>query len=62
MYNINFDIRLKTTMVKLSLCDYSDVYILFKGRITITIVGDDPATRKADERNKGEYLKIELIC
>ena len=49
-------------MVKLSLCDYSGVYILFKGRITITIAGDDPATRKADETNKGEYLKIELIC
>ena len=50
MYNTNSDIRLKTTMLKSSLCDYSDAYILFKGRVTITVVGDDPAARKVDER------------
>ena len=34
-YNTNSDIRFKTTMLKSSLCDYSDAYILVKGRITI---------------------------
>ena len=28
-----------------SLCNYSDAYILVKGRITITRAGDDAATR-----------------
>ena len=32
-------------------------YILFKGTITITGVGDDVASRWADERNKGVIFK-----
>ena len=40
-------------MLKSSLCDYSDVYILVKGRISIIGAGDDVAARQADERNKG---------
>ena len=40
-------------MLKSSLCDNSDAYILVKGTITITGVGDDAAARQADERNKG---------
>ena len=44
-------------MLKYSLCDYSDIYILVKGRITITEAGDDAAERQADERDKGAALK-----
>ena len=40
-------------MLKSSLCDYSDVYILAKGKITITGAEDDAAARQADERDKG---------
>ena len=45
-------------MLKSSLCDYSDAYILVKGRITITGAGDDSAARRADEGNKGVTPKI----
>ena len=48
MYNTNSGIRFKTTMLKSSLCDYSDVYILMKRTITITGAGDDAAARQAD--------------
>ena len=34
-YNVNSQIKLKTTMLKCSLCDYSDAYILVKGTITV---------------------------
>ena len=51
MYNTNSDIRFKTTMLKSSICDYSDAYILFKRTIGITGAGDDDAARQADERN-----------
>ena len=51
VYNINSDFRFKTTMLKSSLCDYSDTYILVKGIITITGAGDDVAARQADEKN-----------
>ena len=30
MYNTNIQIKFKTSMLKSSLCDYSDVYILLK--------------------------------
>ena len=35
VYSTNSDIRFKTTMLKSSLCDYSDAYIHVKGRVTI---------------------------
>ena len=47
-YNANSQIKFKTTMLKSSLCDYSDTYILVKGTITITGAGADPAARQAD--------------
>ena len=39
-------------MLKSSLCDYSDAYIVVKGKITITGAGDDTGARQADERDK----------
>ena len=36
VYNTSSDIRFRTTMLKSSLCDYSDAYIIVKGTITIT--------------------------
>ena len=34
-YNVNSQIKFKTTMLKSSLCDYSDAYIFVKGTITV---------------------------
>ena len=34
-YNVNSQTELKTSMLRLSLCDYSDTYILIKGTISI---------------------------
>ena len=44
-------------MLKSSICDYSDAYILAKGRIKISGKGDDAAARQANERNKGAIFK-----
>ena len=46
-------------MLKSSLCDYSDAYILVKGKITITGARNDAAARQADERDN-DCLKIVL--
>ena len=35
-YNVNSQIKFKTAMLKSSLCDYSDAYILVKGTITVS--------------------------
>ena len=51
-YNPNGQIKFKTTMLKSSLCDYSDAYILVNGKVTITGVGADVAARQADERDE----------
>ena len=56
-HNVNSQIKFKTTMLKSSLCDYSDVYILVKGKIPITGAGADAAARQADERDKGVAFK-----
>ena len=56
-YNVNSQIKFKITMLKSSLCDYSDAYILVKGTITIDGAGADAAARQADERNKGVSFK-----
>ena len=44
-------------MLKSSLCDYRDAYILVKGTITINRRGSDATARQADERNKGVSFK-----
>ena len=50
-------IKFKTTMLRSNLCDYADAYILVKGTITITGAGNDDATKRADERDKGVTFK-----
>ena len=44
-------------MLRSSLCDYSDAYILVSRTITITGSGTDDAAKQADKRNKGEICK-----
>ena len=56
-YNVGSQIKFKTAMLKSSLCDCSDAYILVKGKITIAGAGNDAAARQADERNKGLVFK-----
>ena len=34
-YNVNKEIRIKTSMLRSDLCDFSDAYIVVKGDITV---------------------------
>ena len=54
-YNVNSQIKFKTTMLKSSLCDYSDAYILVKG--TITVDDTSAAGAAANNTNKKVILK-----
>ena len=56
-YDVNSQIKFKTTMLKSSLCDYSDAFIIVKGTIAITGAGAHAAARQADERDKGVAFK-----
>ena len=51
-YNVNSQIKFKTTMLKSSLCDYSDAYVLVKGTITI----NNTAAADADANNTNKKV------
>ena len=52
-YNKNNQIKFKTSMLKSSLCDYSDAYILVSGNIIVDEAEANDAAKRLDERNKG---------
>ena len=52
--NTNSQIKFKTSMLKSSLCDYSDAYILVSANITVVGAGADAAATAANK----QYLKI----
>ena len=54
-YNVNSQIKFKTTMLKSSLCDYSDAYILVKGTISVNNTAADGAA--ANNTNKKVIFK-----
>ena len=43
-YNVNKEIRIKRSMLRSDLCDYSDAYIVVKGDITLD--GDNDANKR----------------
>ena len=51
-YNTNTRIKSKTTMLKSSLCNYSDAYILVKGKITV----NNTAAADADANNTNKKV------
>ena len=60
-YNETKSIRFKTLMLRSSLCDYSDTYILVKGKITVTAPGANNGVNNIrDKRNRPLILKIML--
>ena len=61
-YNVNSQIKFKTTMLKPSLCDYSDAYILVKGTISVNKTAAAGAAANNDDRkvifkNCGPFTK-----
>ena len=51
-YSPNKQIRLKAAMLRPSLCDYSDAYILFKGNISV----NNTAAAVADPNNRNKKV------
>ena len=56
-YNVNSEIKFKTAMLKSRLRNYSDTYILVKGKMTIIGEGNVASARKVDERDKSVAFK-----
>ena len=58
-YNVNKEIRIKTPMLRSDLCDFSDVYIVVKG--TITVIDPDNAKRNKSVAFKNNAPFISCI-
>ena len=56
-YNVNSQIKFKTTMLKSSLCDYSDAYILVKGTISVNNTAAQGAAVNNNNNNKVIFKK-----
>ena len=53
----NSNIKLKKSMIRSNLCDYSDAYILVSRTIEMEGARVDDAAKRSDERNKGVVFK-----
>ena len=49
-YSTSSQIKFKNLVIRSSLCDYTNAYILRSGRITITGEGADNVAREIDKR------------
>ena len=56
-YNTDSQIKFKTSLLRSSLYDYSDAYILSSKTITITGAGADDTAKQLDKINKGVIFK-----
>ena len=57
-YNTNSQIKFRTLMLRSSIYDYSDAYILVRGTIAITGAWNNDTARQLDEKkNKGVIFK-----
>ena len=61
-YNTNSQSKFKTSMLRSSLCNHSDEYILLNRTITIIEARNDDAVRRLDERNKESKKVIFKNC
>ena len=57
MYSTGCQIKFKTSMLRSSLFDYSDAYILVSETITIPRARDNDASKRLDEGNAGITFK-----
>ena len=56
MYSVNKNIRFKTSILRSELCDYSDSYIVIKGRITVEGENDGKTrNKKLIFKNNGPF-------
>ena len=55
-YSINKEIRIKTPMLRSDLCNFSDVYIVLKGDITVTNPDNAKRNKAATFKNNATFI------
>ena len=56
-YNINKQIRFKTSMLRSDLCDYSDAYIIVTGKVTVTNPNNDAYDKILALKNNAPFIR-----
>ena len=54
--NLNKEIRIKTSMLRSDLCDFSDAYIVVKGTITVTNPNDTKKYKAVAFKNNAPFI------
>ena len=55
-YNVNKEIRFKTSMLRSDLCDFSDAYIVVKGDITVTNSNNAKRNKSVTFKNNARFI------
>ena len=55
-YNVNKEIRIKTSILRSDLCDYSDAYIIVKGDITVTNPNNTKRKKALAFKNNAPFI------
>ena len=55
-YNVNNEIRIKTSMLRSDLCDYSNAYIVVKGNITIVRPNNPKGNKEVTFKNNAPFI------
>ena len=55
-YDLNKEIRIKTSMLRSYLCDFSDVYIVVKGTITVTNPDNAKRNKAVAFKNNAPFI------
>ena len=55
-YNVNNEIRIKTSMLRSDLCDFSDAYIVVKETITVTDQDGAKRNKSVASKNNAPFI------
>ena len=55
-YSVNKEIRIKTSMLRSDLCDFSDAYIVVKGDITVTNPNNAKRNKAVAFKNNAPFI------
>ena len=55
-YSVNKENRIKTSMLRSDLCDFSDAYIVVKGNITVTDPGNAKRNKSVAFKNNAPFI------
>ena len=55
-YNVNEEIRIKTSMLRSDLCDFSDAYIVVKGTITVVRPNNAKRNKAVTFKNNAPFI------